>query len=215
MDPPRYNQVLDFIAILGQSDPTAFQSYNYSIQHEYPSIQRDKVTQINSKSLPTIADVVAHLKLLKAFGALKAKVLGTTSVIKDLNPAQHKYWQVFITNAVRRFIIFVSALRKYSCDTVSTVVREDIFFKVIKNKKFESMMSQIMPPLDVIMVWHAFLLNPKTFYDSFTRTDFIVFAKYPLPLDRIHGCIDNTTFEFNVPEIYRENYSSLLQPFIN
>ena len=64
MDPPRYNQVLDFIAILGQSDP-AFQSYNYSIQHEYPSIQRDKVTQINSKSLPTIADVVAHLKLLK------------------------------------------------------------------------------------------------------------------------------------------------------
>ncbi|KGU31690.1 hypothetical protein MG7_01256, partial [Candida albicans P34048] len=32
MDPPRYNQVLDFIAILGQSDPTAFQSYNYSIQ---------------------------------------------------------------------------------------------------------------------------------------------------------------------------------------
>ena len=77
------------------------------------------------------------------------------------------------------------------------------------------MMSQIMPPLDVIMVWHAFLLNPKTFYDSFTRTDFIVFAKYPLPLDRIHGCIDNTTFEFNVPEIYRQNYSSLLQPFIN
>ncbi|KHC82547.1 hypothetical protein MGS_01403, partial [Candida albicans P78042] len=157
----------------------------------------------------------AHLKLLKAFGALKAKVLGTSKVIKDLERAQHKYWQVFITNAVRRFIIFVSALRKYSCDTVSTVVREDTFFKVIKNKKFESMMSQIMPPLDVIMVWHAFLLNPKTFYDSFTRTDFIVFAKYPLPLDRIHGCIDNTTFEFNVPEIYRENYSSLLQSFTN
>ena len=42
-----------------------------------------------------------------------------------------------------------------------------------------------------------------------------MFAKYPLPLDRIHGCIDNTTFEFNVPEIYRQNYSSLLQPFIN
>ncbi|KGU16849.1 hypothetical protein MEY_01253, partial [Candida albicans 19F] len=33
--------------------------------------------------------------------------------------------------------------------------------------------------------------------------------------DRIHGCIDNTTFEFNVPEIYRENYSSLLQSFTN
>ena len=215
MDPPRYNQVLDFIAILGQSDPTAFQSYNYSIQHEYPTIQRDKITDINSKGLPTIADVVAHLKLLKAFGALKAKVLGTSKVIKDLNPAQHKYWQVFLTNAVRRFIIFVSALRNHCCGTVPTVVREDTFFKVIKNKKFESMMSQIMPPLDVIMVWHAFLLNPKTFYDSFTRTDFIVFAKYPLPLDRIHGCIDNTTFEFNVPEIYRENYSSLLQAFTN
>ncbi|KGU17214.1 hypothetical protein MEM_01258, partial [Candida albicans L26] len=25
----------------------------------------------------------------------------------------------------------------------------------------------------------------------------------------------NTTFEFNVPEIYRENYSSLLQSFTN
>ena len=36
MDPPRYNQVLDFIAILEQSDPTAFQSYNYSIQQGIP-----------------------------------------------------------------------------------------------------------------------------------------------------------------------------------
>ena len=108
LDIIRYS--LDFI-ILGNLIYTAFQSYNYSIQHEYPSIQQDKVTQINSKSLPTIADVVAHLKLLKAFGALKAKVLGT-SVIKDLNPAQHKYWQVFLTNAVRRFIIFVSRIEE-------------------------------------------------------------------------------------------------------
>ena len=126
MDPPRYNQVLDFIAILEQSDPTAFQSYNYSIQKEYPSNETKSLTS-TPKDLPTIADVVAHLKLLKAFGALKAKVLGTSKVIKDLEPAQHKYWQVFITNAVRRFIIFVSALRKYCCGTVPTVVREDTF----------------------------------------------------------------------------------------
>ena len=31
------------------------------------------------------------------------------------------------------------------------------------------------------------LLNPKTFYDVFTREEFIVFAKYPFPLDRLES----------------------------
>ena len=131
MDPPRYNQVLDFIAILEQSDPIAFQSYNFPFKRIPFNSTRQNHHQL--QNLPTIADVVAHLKLLKAFGALKAKVLGTSKVIKDLEPAQHKYWQVFITNAVRRFIIFVSALRNHSC-VQCRLSSEKILFKVIKNK---------------------------------------------------------------------------------
>ena len=63
------------------------------------------------------------------------------------------------------------------------------------------------------MVWHAFLLNQKTFYDVFTREEFIVFAKYPFPLDRLESCIDNESFEYNVSDEYKTNYTNLLKTF--
>ena len=51
--------------------------------------------------MPTIPEAVAHLKLLKAFGVLKENVLGGN----DPEKYQIKKWKVFITCAVRRFII--------------------------------------------------------------------------------------------------------------
>ena len=77
--------------------------------------------------------------------------------------------------------------------------------------QFASMMTQLMPPLDVIMVWYSFLSHPKSFYTVLTGCDMEEFANLPLPLHLINQFIDNTTFEFNVPHEYKHNYLQIIK----
>lgn len=196
----------DFITTLKEAKQTDYQSYKYRIDTDFPKI--DKLVLRRPTCMPTIPEAVAHLKLLKAFGVLKENVLGCGN---DPEKYQIKKWKVFITCAVRRFIIFVSALRDCYSDGSSS--RELPFYELQKDASFNETMDLFLPPLDVVMVWHAFLLNPKTFYDVFTREEFIVFAKYPFPLDRLESCIDNESFEYNVSDEYKTNYTNLLKTF--
>lgn len=59
---------------------------------------------------PTTLEVETHLKLLKSFEVLRRTVVPNFS---DPDSSGPKDWQVFVTNAARRFIIYVSALKVY------------------------------------------------------------------------------------------------------
>lgn len=186
-----------------------FQSYKNSIESKFPKF--DKTIVQYPKFLPTTAEALTHLKLLKAFSVMKNKVIGDEN---NTDYYQINQWKSFITVAVRRFIIFVSALKALYINEFGDANNKS-FEDLNKTKGFENIMANLLPPLDVIMVWHAFLLNPKSFFDTFSRNSFIDFAKYPLPLDRIYSCINNETFEFSVPESYEKNYINVLKKFIN
>ena len=186
-----------------------FRSFKYSIESIFPKFDKTKVQ--DPKFIPTTTEALAHLKLLKAFAVMKSKVVRDADAPKDF---QINQWKSFITMAVRRFIIFVSALKTlYIGNNGKTTHRS--FEELNKKEEFENVMAHLLPPLDVIMVWHAFLLNPKAFYDTFSRNSFIDFAKYPLPLDRIDFYINNETFEYKVSETYQTNYIDLLKRFTN
>ena len=186
-----------------------FRSFKYSIESIFPKFDKTKVQ--DPKFIPTTTEALAHLKLLKAFAVMKSKVVRDADAPKDF---QINQWKSFITMAVRRFIIFVSALKTlYIGNNGKTTHRS--FEELNKKEEFENVMAHLLPPLDVIMVWHAFLLNPKAFYDTFSRNSFIDFARYPLPLDRIDFYINNETFEYKVSETYQTNYIDLLKRFTN
>lgn len=156
--------------------------------------------------MPNTTEATAHLKLLKAFGELKKKVLE----LKSTKSSDDKDWKMFVTLAVRRFIIFISALKQRS----NGFTRGDRNLETTidnRSQAFTTMANQLIPPLDVIMVWHAFMLNPLTFYDVFVRNDMYYFINYPFPLHIINAYINDSTFEFVVPdELKRTIYHSLV-----
>ena len=221
-----------FIEIL--SNPLDILSY---ITTPSPSPDDDNLLPIDitktikpPQFIPTINEAIIHLKLLKAFQVMKNKVL----INYELNDEyREKYWQSFITLAVRRFIVFISAIREKNYKnyinsegrninfrkTELQIFNDAIITTTITNdnqKWFINMMNDLMPPLDVIMVWHSFLLNPKTFYDTCLRNNVLNFANYPLPLYKINQFIDNYTFEFNVDySINQKNYLNLIKSFTN
>ncbi|OJA13367.1 hypothetical protein AZE42_11463 [Rhizopogon vesiculosus] len=78
-----------------------------------------------------------HLQLLAAFDYLKQRVVASESLIAGLEADSEKRWVCFVNLAVERFEKWCLSIK--SSDTVE----------------------QCLPPIDVAMVWHSYLLNPR------------------------------------------------------
>lgn len=158
---------------------------------------------LDNSEFPDRFQVAAHLKLLHSFEELrKSTVQGI-----DNEQEREKLWQCYITMAVRRFVIFVSALKFKFMDLPNS---EDPKFR----KRFSDFMDGLLPPIDVILVWHSFCLNPKSFFDNFQYNNLILFVRYPFPLVRINQSISNEKFIF-IPSIeFSDAYTKLVEDFM-
>lgn len=148
------------------------------------------------EQIPTDIEANAHLKLMKSFQNLRKTVIVSSDA-----EAGAKSWQVFVTNAARRFIIYVSALKCYmfpnSVEDYSSFDEIKMYMKACAHNRHSiEIMSDHLPPLDIVMVWHAFALNPRAFYDTFLRNDFLTFAFIPFPLRLLSYAIRDETFEY-------------------
>lgn len=186
-----------YVELLASAPIEQFSSYRAS---------RQEITRHG----PTIVDLIAHLKLLRAFRRLKIDIVRTQETKYST-----KIWQVFVTNSVRRFIIYLSALK-----LVLGVASYDDYDEANINLREKDQYSRIsaflrtqLPPLDVIMVWHAFSLNPKSYYDFLVRNQFCQFYATALPLDQIHLAIDNFTYKYNPPSRLRDGYLLIIRIF--
>ncbi|KAJ7600398.1 hypothetical protein C8J56DRAFT_767239 [Mycena floridula] len=97
-------------------------------------------------SLVDVEWVKGHLRLLRAFAELKTKVESLDSSawgIPDVPQHAERKWAWFVGLAVERF-------ERWMESTASIDL-------------------QNLPPLDVIMVWHAYLLNPKSYAEDLFR----------------------------------------------
>ncbi|RCK64260.1 hypothetical protein Cantr_10429 [Candida viswanathii] len=210
--PPSYDEISN----LGYNEKisrvfntSGFRSTRYSNLTEDEEVEPNH--QQAPKFIPTTAEAITHLRLLKAFGELKKRVLGDYEKSFDPIKADNR-WNLYLTVAVRRFILFISALKlrtsKIPKDKTDVEKTTDS-----RSREFTKMANELVPPLDVLMVWHAFMLNPMTFYDVFVRNDMYYFVNYPFPLHIIEKYIDGQTFQFMVPDDLKKNYVAFLSEF--
>lgn len=130
---------------------------------------------------------VRHLKLLRAYRVLKDRIL----VGLTYDEFKTKLWKAFTTIVARRFNFWINALyNKFGR----------------YGKGMEDHIQKCLPPLDVIMVWHSLLLNPKSCQDVFRYCDFECFLDVPLPLQKIDSVISNTTFLYEQPAVNIDVY---------
>ncbi|KAK7442079.1 hypothetical protein VKT23_016355 [Stygiomarasmius scandens] len=142
----------------------------------YSNPQNDSVssTPSSSQCLPTsftvgskltlqlvsVAEIQGHLTLLNAFAEFKAIVdslLGEhasehVSVSSLMPEDKEKCWAWFVGLAVERFERWCKALEDSDAE-----VDEDTF------------LSKVLPPVDVLMVWHSYLLNPAWYLEDTKR----------------------------------------------
>jgi hypothetical protein len=108
---------------------------------------------INNKAvgpfdLVSIHEIKAHLVFLGAFARLKAAVKAQKGV--DVRGSTDELWSTYLARAVDRFAAWaVKGLPTDLNESVSRLLKEEE-----------------VPPLDVLMAWHAYMLNPRVYFED-------------------------------------------------
>ncbi|TGJ84460.1 hypothetical protein E0Z10_g4332 [Xylaria hypoxylon] len=173
----------------------------------YESYLAVKSAQEESRRLPSIAECAAHLELLQAFRHIRSEVESSRRLdevfgIKPENSTvfrkrmvyedhgsswvreavklrddtfekrREEKWPLFLRLSASRFLSWVDAIEE---DT---------------GRRNGPDQSLHIPPLDVLMVWHALLLNPKWFR-SFEKRKLERLSTVAFPWQQIHAAISS------------------------
>lgn len=114
----------------------------------------------------------------------------STLILK--NSVDPVIWPAFVINAFRRFIIFASALQ-FHLDSHP--------------------MLHVLPPIDVLWVWHSLLQSPAACYASFAHAKFVKFMYLPFPLEQVGKCIDNSLFLYTPDNLGFHNFNAIVNDF--
>ncbi|KAK3059736.1 hypothetical protein LTS18_010164, partial [Coniosporium uncinatum] len=165
---------------------------------------------------PTGDECTAHLKLLEAIHQLREEIAngdglfgisslqssGSEEGVQKLLRVCEKRWAVYVNRAVDRFARWYEACvpvtvgsgpcgGKLTQDVLTT--QEGIQDIAEAGQPIAMLMAKDrMPPLDVLMVWHAYLLNPRCFFEDCFRYGKMDFYATGLPWSAIDQCIDKS-----------------------
>lgn len=115
---------------------------------------------INNKAAPTFIttdQLKGHLSLLRLFSELRERITGETYKLdwaKNVDPERR--WDLFVGLAAERYVVIISWVEQ-----VSDGHRFERWCKTGYQSPPQTIMSEEdLPPVDAIMVWHAYMLNP-------------------------------------------------------
>ncbi|KAE8351978.1 hypothetical protein BDV28DRAFT_136029 [Aspergillus coremiiformis] len=179
--------------------------------------------------LPTVSQCAVHLELLEVFHTLRQKILQSTELDasfdilphprtvyrKGYSSAKRKYeistytakdttfesrreekWPYFLELAVGRFVKWIRDVDRMSFWNGSEGARPGL---------------RLLPPVDVLMVWHAFLLNPTDFDFYCVKHGLQRMRKASLPWREIHEAIDSRDWSYNLPKSHKTWLTNQIQ----
>lgn len=176
----------------------------------------DQVTEF-----PEVNECIAHLKLLECFYRLRQKIGSTDGLfgisnrlvldVQDnedsnalLAKLAEKRWSIYVARAVDRFEAWVNSLLPEQRPSLERIQRDGergVLTDPNYVRPWQPLMES-MPPVDVLMVWHAYMLNPRAYLEDCIRTGRMALWNVAVPWRLVAECIDSETFEYKGADGY-------------
>ena len=118
---------------------------------------------------PTVAEGAIHLLLLEAFWTFKQRFLRPSSEVTEFfesalagTASGEMVWKIVGELAVARFEAWWKAVgREMGREGGEGGAPEDG-----PGERLTILPAEMLPPIDVLMVWQSFMLNPRCYYDD-------------------------------------------------
>lgn len=162
-----------------------------------PYRQNGKNLDQHNRAFPTQREVKNYLRVLEAFWCLKKSFLLEFDKFVSLEISSTA-WTNYVLLAVRRFTIYVSSLR----------------WKFKEETTLFEFMDLVLPPMDVLLIWHTICLKPKSFRENFEYNDFILFWKYGFPLETVAAAIHEKSLMINVLKQAQDKVESVVGEYL-
>ena len=197
-----------------------------------------------SLDIPQVNETIAHLKTLECFYRLKQNIAATDGIfgihnvkivdiarasnLEDVNGASEflprlaeKRWAIYVSRAVDRFHAWVSTA--VPADPMPTMAeledkgRNDQIISEASRARHQTpqLDRSTMPPVDVLMVWHAYMLNPRAYLEDCVRLGRMALWHMRMPWNAVAECINPSTFAFEAGAVAEGSFTRLTGHFVS
>ncbi|KAA8917702.1 hypothetical protein TRICI_000141 [Trichomonascus ciferrii] len=175
---------------------------------------------VKANWIPDPEPVICHLKLLEAFYCLRKSVesieglfgVGGDEKTLSVEERKERKWSIYVSRAVDRFETWWNRL----------IVGQEVpeVLQLPEGKPRDGQIPSMippegkileeykLPPLDILMVWHAFLLNPRAYAEDCRRfkvDDIIWNTEFPWKLVNEHI---NPSYKYKVSQKHQDYFVS-------
>lgn len=129
-------------------------------------------------------------------------------VIKNLARLREKRWAVFIARAANRYEAWWDSFKGDPLTEADMESDDQSKYQgFLEGKAPFLFSSSMLPPLDVLLVWHAHMLNPRAYLEDCLRRGLKGLWHMGMPWSLVNAAID-TTFNYKVSEECRNDWKT-------
>ncbi|ETN37885.1 uncharacterized protein HMPREF1541_07508 [Cyphellophora europaea CBS 101466] len=173
------------------------------------------------KALPPPESCILHLQLLAALAQLRETIEETDCLFgctdNDERSKADVRWTIFVAKAVQRYERWLDSLAPTddSLDLGDNIRCKMSLHELTDGRNLDQIIAetpriswsqQTLPPLDVLMVLHSHMLNPRDFLQDCLRYRLLSLWKAGFPWDYIGFNVDPDTFKYKPPQACLDRY---------
>jgi hypothetical protein len=150
---------------------------------------------------PSINDCTDHLRLLAAFTSLRHRV-SQFGVSGSSEAQSTQRWVIYIAAAVSRFEKWLPTILNGNFNpslTKETATDPSKMDDTLDSVAPLAWTEDMLPPLDILMVFHSYMLNPHDFLQDCLRNGAMELWKAGFPWDMVARSINNSSLEYDPP----------------
>lgn len=171
--------------------------------------------------------VLGHLKLLECLYRLREAIMARDGLFGIYNEAivrepgasysvdaSQQRWAVYVQRAVDRFESWWIGVCRKNNPLMPSVESLDMHSERQLHKwgleqRPLTMLTSDLPPIDVLMVWYAYILSPRTYLEDCLRTGTGFMWATPMPWKLINDAIDPHSYLYEPPDLSQHKFEKL------